>query len=137
MDIFFKGLVLETCSLGLSLLVVYYYDLEHAMGGIEPKAYLDAIARLIFCIVAHIMMNARIDESFERLKFVIEHPYNFRTFGLPLFLSFFHLVVNFANEYIMLSSILHEDNLLQMLGNWTAVYIISEIPGFYFFALTD
>ena len=71
MDIFFKGLMLEAVSIGLTVCIIFYYDIEHKMGSIEPEEYLDAIARLIFCIVAHIMAIPRIDESFERLNFVI------------------------------------------------------------------
>ena len=95
------------------------------------------MSRLIFCLVAHLIMEVQIQPSIERLRFVVTHPYNFRTPVVPLILCSLHLFVNFANEFIMLSSILHEDDILGMLGNFTAVYIISEIPSYYFAALSD
>ena len=52
-------------------------------------------------------------------------------------MSVLHLLVNFGNEFIMLTAILHDDDVLAMLGDFTGVYIVSEIPAYYFEALDN
>lgn len=68
---------------------------------------------------------------------MIQHPQNFRTPFVPIFLCLLHLMVNFANELIMIIAILHDDDVLAMLGDFTGVYIVSEIPSYYFAALDN
>lgn len=68
--------------------------------------------------------------------FVIQHPRNFRTPGAPIFLCLFHFIVNFANEIIMLSSIMHNDDIMELL-KMAEIFIVSEIPMLYFEAIDD
>ena len=136
MDIFFKSVLLEVFSFTVCICVFYYYNISKENGDVEPVMYTDSVCRLVFCLSAHLIMQVQIDATIDRLKFVITHPGNFRTPFVPIFLCILHLVVNFGNEIIMLTAILHDDDILAMLGDFTGVYIVSEIPCYYFEALT-
>ena len=58
-------------------------------------------------------------------------------FFLPLGLTILDVVVNFGTEYIQVLCILSESNALAMVGNFSAVFVVSQLPNFYFDALKD
>ena len=122
MSVFFKALFLKLMQLLLCLVIMQYFYVKQ--GKIQPKEYWDGLCRLVFCLSAHLMMQPDIDSVLERLRFVVLHPQNFRTIMLPLTISFLAVVVNFMIEIVMFLSIIHEVEVINMISNFSGMYIV-------------
>lgn len=44
---------------------------------------------------------------------------------LPLLISLLAVVVNFLTEVVMMLSIIHEEEVISMISNFSAIYIVS------------
>lgn len=57
MDVSFKCVVLDACSLAVAMCIFYYYNIEKEEGGVTPERYVDSICRLVLCLIAHLIMQ--------------------------------------------------------------------------------
>lgn len=57
MDVFFKSVLLEVCSFTVAICVFYHFNISQEAGDVEPEMYKDSICRLVFCLVAHLIMQ--------------------------------------------------------------------------------
>ena len=65
MSVFFKALILKLMQLLLTIVMMRFFAVDEGKDG-----YWDGLCRLVFCLVAHLMMQPEIDTGFDRLKFV-------------------------------------------------------------------
>ena len=101
-----------------------------------PVDYGNAVGKLILCIVAHLMAQPEIGASIDRMLFVIEHPFNFRMVFVPILMSSLNVAVNFSTESLMMLGIVREGTIISTISNFSALFIISQLPRFYFAAIS-
>ena len=89
------------------------------------SSYSDMIAKLIFVNISHLMMQPEVEASLARLRFIITHPRNFNQFLVPLFMTFIDIIVTFFAEWITLVVIMDTERVLDIMSNWSTIYIIS------------
>lgn len=56
---------------------------------------------------------------------------------LPMLISLLAVIVNFLTEVAMIMSIIHEVEVISMISNFSAIYIVSQLPHFYYLAIND
>ena len=129
----FRFLVLIQFSLTIFLGLEIFLDKEkmEAFRAIPPNLR-NVICRFFCAIFLHINLSAELAQTFNIMKYAMNHPWKFNSWHSALLVGFCQMIILSSVELVNMLFLLTNDNIVDTLMNFLALTVITEFDDFYF-----
>ena len=99
--------------------------------------YLVLITKFICSVILHVTLQPKVDEAIKRFKYVKYHPYKFENITITIIICFMKLFVECGTELVSLAITATYTDSLDIVMNYIALSVISELDEVYFKSLSS
>lgn len=133
-EIFFRALCFFTIELVMiSFIIVYYLK-----NGVDFAADYGTVVLKFCCAIAiHLMQQPTIENTLQRMKYILQHPDDFEQTLVPLLVTWMKFWVEFLIEVAMIVSTAYENYNTFMIMDFSALTVINYIDFYYTSLLKD
>ena len=97
-----------------------------------PSSPAIVIARFMCAIFLHISLSDELNQSFQMMKYAMNHPWKFNSWFNAFLIGFTQMLVIFSVEIVNLMVLLTNPTVMETIMNFLALVIISEFDDFFF-----
>ena len=98
----------------------------------DEKPYVNLITKFVAAIILHVTMQPKVNEAIQRLIYIRRHPHKFQNILIPIIISYMKLIVEFSTELICLIITSTYNNSIEVVMNYIALGVISELDEVYY-----
>jgi hypothetical protein len=120
------GFVIMQFIIALYTMDFYYWQ------PIPPPNYYGCAIVILMCLMAsHMLMNQRIKDAIILMRFIIEHPINFRNCFIPFSIAFLKFLVELLIEVVTLWMCITQTDSMSVVVTFVAFIILSDLATLY------
>ena len=132
--------VIQWCMIVIT--IQYYVWNDEAEGGWYPHRYPPptfsiGLLKYICVITLHLIMQPRVCDPIERLRYVIHHPERFEQIFIPQLICWMKIASEVGIECVLIVSTAYENDAVWMVMDFTALMVIYYIDSSYFESIKD
>ena len=132
-----KFLILIFSQLGLVTFLWLWTSNPHEESRDEsfntpPPSIVVVISRFICGLFLHISQEDEAKAAFKMMKYVTNHPWKFANWKFAFFTNFVQIIILILVEGVSIAVLLLQTSVLDVLMNFFALTIITELDDYYF-----
>jgi len=99
--------------------------------------FVNLLTKYICAIILHMTMQPKVNDALERLYYVKRHPHKFDNLSAPLIICMFKFLVEILTEFTSLALTATCTDTKDVVMNYIALGVISELDEVYFLAIRN
>ena len=104
---------------------------------LPPPVYPTCILKYICSIILHLIMQPRVCDPIDRLRYVIHHPERFEQIFIPQLICWMKIVCEVGIEITLIVSTAYENDQIYLIMDFTALMVVYYIDSSYFESIKD
>ena len=97
-----------------------------------PKDIWIVYCRLFCAVVLHITLSDELRQSFELMKYALNHPWKFWSWSSAFFVGFHQMIVVISIELVNMFFMMSNNTVTDIVMNFLALVIISDFDDYFF-----
>ena len=124
------------------IIMKYYIWNSAEDGGYYPERYPPpsfaiGLLKYICSITLHLIMQPRVCDPIDRLRYVIHHPERFEQIFIPQLVCWMKIATEVGMECVLIVSTAYENDAVWLIMDFTALMVIYYIDSSYFESIKD